>query len=134
VARGRAARRVRVAAELAAAKVAPFPQWFTQFLNDRQTRKPSAHTMKASARTSSRSRSWVLPLGLGKLYACHPAPRPVRHAGPSEHLFCDIGIWHEVLTVSLHEVLERDGGTPCQALDIVCHQVGVVVAQRDALG
>jgi hypothetical protein len=47
VARGRAARRVRVAAELAAAKVAPFPQWFTQFLNDRQTRKPSAHTMKA---------------------------------------------------------------------------------------
>jgi hypothetical protein len=58
----------------------------------------------------------------------------VRHAGPSEHLFCDIGIWHEVLTVSLHEVLERDGGTPCQALDIVCHQVGVVVAQRDALG
>ena len=24
-----------------------FPDWFTQFLNDRQTRKPSAHTMKA---------------------------------------------------------------------------------------
>ena len=24
-----------------------FPKWFTQFLNDRQTRKPSAHTMKA---------------------------------------------------------------------------------------
>ena len=24
-----------------------FPYWFTQFLNDRQTRKPSAHTMKA---------------------------------------------------------------------------------------
>jgi hypothetical protein len=24
-----------------------FPNWFTQFLNDRQTRKPSAHTMKA---------------------------------------------------------------------------------------
>ncbi len=24
-----------------------FPHWFTQFLNDRQTRKPSAHTMKA---------------------------------------------------------------------------------------
>jgi integrase/recombinase XerC len=23
------------------------PDWFTQFLNDRQTRKPSAHTMKA---------------------------------------------------------------------------------------
>ena len=24
-----------------------FPHWFTQFLNDRQSRKPSAHTMKA---------------------------------------------------------------------------------------
>ena len=24
-----------------------FPYWFTQFLNDRQTRKPSAHTLKA---------------------------------------------------------------------------------------
>jgi site-specific recombinase XerD len=24
-----------------------FPHWFAQFLNDRQTRKPSAHTMKA---------------------------------------------------------------------------------------
>jgi integrase/recombinase XerC len=24
-----------------------FPHWFTQFLNDRQTRKPSAHTTKA---------------------------------------------------------------------------------------
>jgi site-specific recombinase XerD len=24
-----------------------FPNWFSQFLNDRQTRKPSAHTMKA---------------------------------------------------------------------------------------
>jgi integrase/recombinase XerC len=24
-----------------------FPDWFVQFLNDRQTRKPSAHTMKA---------------------------------------------------------------------------------------
>ena len=24
-----------------------FPNWFTQFLNDRQTRKPSAHTIKA---------------------------------------------------------------------------------------
>jgi integrase/recombinase XerC len=24
-----------------------FPNWFTQFLNDRQTRKPSAHTTKA---------------------------------------------------------------------------------------
>lgn len=39
--------RVRVDAEPAAAEVDPFPQWFTQFLNDRQTRKPSAHTMKA---------------------------------------------------------------------------------------
>src|SRR5574340_302494 len=27
--------------------VDPYPQWFTRFLNDRQTRKPSAHTMKA---------------------------------------------------------------------------------------
>ena len=25
----------------------PFPEWFTGFLHDRQTRKPSAHTMKA---------------------------------------------------------------------------------------
>ena len=25
----------------------PFPDWFTEFLHDRQTRKPSAHTMKA---------------------------------------------------------------------------------------
>jgi integrase/recombinase XerC len=25
----------------------PFPGWFSEFLNDRQTRKPSAHTMKA---------------------------------------------------------------------------------------
>jgi len=24
-----------------------FPDWFTAFLHDRQTRKPSAHTMKA---------------------------------------------------------------------------------------
>jgi integrase/recombinase XerC len=31
----------------AAAEVDPFPDWFTDFLNDRQTRKPSAHTMKA---------------------------------------------------------------------------------------
>jgi integrase/recombinase XerC len=31
----------------AAAQVDPFPDWFTQFLNDRQARKPSAHTMKA---------------------------------------------------------------------------------------
>jgi integrase/recombinase XerC len=27
--------------------VDPFPNWFSEFLNDRQTRKPSAHTMKA---------------------------------------------------------------------------------------
>jgi hypothetical protein len=39
--------RVRVDAEPEAAQVDPFPQWFTQFLNDRQTRKPSAHTLKA---------------------------------------------------------------------------------------
>jgi hypothetical protein len=31
----------------AAVDVDPFPDWFTDFLNDRQTRKPSAHTMKA---------------------------------------------------------------------------------------
>jgi hypothetical protein len=31
----------------AAAETELFPHWFTQFLNDRQTRKPSAHTMKA---------------------------------------------------------------------------------------
>jgi integrase/recombinase XerC len=30
-----------------AAQTDPFPDWFTPFLNDRQTRKPSAHTMKA---------------------------------------------------------------------------------------
>ena len=30
-----------------AADADSFPHWFTQFLNDRQTRKPSAHTMKA---------------------------------------------------------------------------------------
>ena len=30
-----------------AADAESFPHWFTQFLNDRQTRKPSAHTMKA---------------------------------------------------------------------------------------
>jgi integrase/recombinase XerC len=29
------------------ADIDPFPEWFSQFLNDRQTRKPSAHTMKA---------------------------------------------------------------------------------------
>jgi integrase/recombinase XerC len=28
----------------------PFPNWFSQFLNDRQTRKPSAHMMKAARR------------------------------------------------------------------------------------
>jgi integrase/recombinase XerC len=30
-----------------AAEAHPFPEWFTAFLDDRQTRKPSAHTMKA---------------------------------------------------------------------------------------
>jgi hypothetical protein len=34
-------------AETAAAEVDPFPEWFIQFLHDRRTRKPSAHTMKA---------------------------------------------------------------------------------------
>ncbi len=38
---------VRGVANTAAAEVDPFPDWFTNFLNDRQTRKPSAHTMKA---------------------------------------------------------------------------------------
>jgi site-specific recombinase XerD len=31
----------------AAAEVDPFPEWFIQFLDGRQTRKPSAHTIKA---------------------------------------------------------------------------------------
>jgi integrase/recombinase XerC len=30
-----------------AAEADPFPDWFTAFLHDRQTRKPSAHTIKA---------------------------------------------------------------------------------------
>ena len=34
-------------AETAAAEADPIPEWFIEFLNDRQTRKPSAHTMKA---------------------------------------------------------------------------------------
>ena len=38
---------VRPPAMLSAAEAELFPHWFTQFLNDRQTRKPSAHTMKA---------------------------------------------------------------------------------------
>jgi integrase/recombinase XerC len=38
---------VRRGANTAAADVTPFPDWFSEFLNDRQTRKPSAHTMKA---------------------------------------------------------------------------------------
>ena len=33
--------------ETAAPEPDPFPDWFTAFLHDRQTRKPSAHTMKA---------------------------------------------------------------------------------------
>jgi integrase/recombinase XerC len=38
---------VRGDANTAAAVVDPILEWFSQFLNDRQTRKPSAHTMKA---------------------------------------------------------------------------------------
>ena len=38
---------VRFGADTAAAEVDPIPEWFSQFLNGRQTRKPSAHTMKA---------------------------------------------------------------------------------------
>jgi integrase/recombinase XerC len=38
---------VRFGADSEAAEVDPIPDWFTQFLNDRQTRKPSTHTMKA---------------------------------------------------------------------------------------
>jgi integrase/recombinase XerC len=34
-------------ADTEAAEVDSLPEWFTEFLNDRQTRKPSAHTMKA---------------------------------------------------------------------------------------
>ena len=33
----------------AATEPPPHPQWFVRFLEDRQTRKPSAHTMKAYA-------------------------------------------------------------------------------------
>jgi len=38
---------VRGDASTNAAEVDENPEWFSQFLNDRQTRKPSAHTMKA---------------------------------------------------------------------------------------
>jgi integrase/recombinase XerC len=38
---------IRLDAKTELADVDPFPVWFKQFLNDRQTRKPSAHTMKA---------------------------------------------------------------------------------------
>ena len=38
---------VRGDANTEAAEVDSLPAWFSQFLNDRQTRKPSAHTMKA---------------------------------------------------------------------------------------
>src|ERR1700754_1421459 len=51
----------------------------------------------------------------------------------SNPLFFDIPIGHEILTISLDEVFERDGGTPGQPLDVVRHQVGAVLAQRDAL-
>jgi site-specific recombinase XerC len=42
-----AAPSVRGDADTAAADIDSVPEWFSQFLNDRQTRKPSAHTMKA---------------------------------------------------------------------------------------
>jgi len=35
---------VRRDAETEVADTDLFPEWFSQFLNDRQTRKPSAHT------------------------------------------------------------------------------------------
>ena len=38
---------VRFGVDTEAAEVDAIPEWFSQFLNDRQTRKPSAHTMKA---------------------------------------------------------------------------------------
>ena len=38
---------VRRDSDTATADVDSFPEWFSQFLNDRQTRKPSTHTMKA---------------------------------------------------------------------------------------
>ena len=38
---------VRRDAETEVADTDLFPEWFSQFLNDRQTRKPSGHTMKA---------------------------------------------------------------------------------------
>jgi site-specific recombinase XerC len=38
---------VQADSETAAPEPDPFPDWFTAFLHDRQTRKPSAHTMKA---------------------------------------------------------------------------------------
>jgi integrase/recombinase XerC len=38
---------VRGDADIELAEVDSIPEWFSQFLNDRQTRKPSAHTMKA---------------------------------------------------------------------------------------
>jgi hypothetical protein len=44
---GSATPSVRGEPETTGAEVDPIPEWFSQFLNDRQTRKPSAHTMKA---------------------------------------------------------------------------------------
>jgi len=38
---------VQAGPETEALEADPFPDWFTVFLHDRQTRKPSAHTMKA---------------------------------------------------------------------------------------
>jgi site-specific recombinase XerD len=38
---------VQAGADTDALEAKPFPDWFTEFLHDRQTRKPSSHTMKA---------------------------------------------------------------------------------------
>lgn len=42
-----AAPSVRADADGDATEVGTLPEWFAQFLNDRQTRKPSVHTMEA---------------------------------------------------------------------------------------
>jgi len=49
---------VRRDAETEVADTDLFPEWFSQFLNDRQTRKPSAHTWRPTGRTLSGSRRW----------------------------------------------------------------------------
>ena len=65
-----------------AADVDPIPEWFSHFLNDRQTRKPSAHTMTRPRgrrpceifhRTRSRTRAT-----LGFAEGTHRAPPPER--------------------------------------------------------